>query len=84
MLVLSRKVGEKIILNDNVTIVVNRIAGHRVSIGIVAPRGMRIVRSELRRHDEIAQPVDEPGFSDPTGGAAAPTRAASETRAGSY
>jgi carbon storage regulator CsrA len=65
MLVLSRKVGEKIVLGDNVTIVINRIAGHRVSIGIVAPREMRVVRSELGARDEAARQPVVNGFSDP-------------------
>jgi carbon storage regulator CsrA len=74
MLVLSRKVGEKIVLGDNVTIVINRIAGHRVSIGIEAPRDMRVLRSELGPRENGAD--REPGangFSDPanTAGAAA-------------
>lgn len=47
MLVLSRKVGEKIVIDDKVTIIVNRISGGRVSIGIEAPQGVRVVRSEL-------------------------------------
>lgn len=47
MLVLSRKVGERIQIGDNITIVVNRIAGNRVTIGVEAPAEMRIVRSEL-------------------------------------
>jgi len=71
MLVLSRKVGEKIVVDDNVTIVINRISGQRVSIGIVAPRGMRVVRSELPPRDDAAG--REAGFSDP---AAAPTLSA--------
>ena len=66
MLVLSRKVGEKIVVDDNVTIVINRIAGQRVSIGIEAPRGMRIVRSELRLRDDAAGRHPDDGFSDPT------------------
>jgi len=38
MLVLSRKVGQKIVLGDQVTITINRISGGRVSLGITAPR----------------------------------------------
>jgi carbon storage regulator len=66
MLVLSRKVGQKIVLGDQVTITINRISGHRVSIGIVAPEGMRVIRSELKPHDK--QPKNEDaaeGFSSP-------------------
>jgi carbon storage regulator len=47
MLVLSRKVGERIVVGDNVRIVVNRITGNRVSIGIEAPADVKIVRGEL-------------------------------------
>jgi carbon storage regulator len=48
MLVLSRKVGEKIIIDDQVTLTVTRITGGRVSIGITAPAGVRVVRAELK------------------------------------
>jgi carbon storage regulator len=47
MLVLSRKVGERIVVGENVTIVVNKIAGGRVSIAIEAPREVSIIRGEL-------------------------------------
>lgn len=48
MLVLSRKVGEQIVIGDNITIVVNRVAGNRISLGIEAPANVRIVRGELK------------------------------------
>ena len=48
MLVLSRKVGEKLVIGGNITIVVNRVAGNRVTIGIDAPDEVRIVRGELK------------------------------------
>jgi carbon storage regulator len=51
MLVLSRKVGEKLVIGDNIVITVNRIAGQRVSIGVEAPPHVRIVRGELQSHD---------------------------------
>jgi|GEM_PF-715020 carbon storage regulator len=59
MLVLSRKVGQKIVLDDRVTISINRISGNRVSVGITAPPGVRVVRSEL------GPETSEGGFSDP-------------------
>ncbi len=51
MLVLSRKVGEKLVIGDNVTITINRIAGNRVTIGIDAPGSVKIVRGELEVHE---------------------------------
>jgi carbon storage regulator len=47
MLVLSRKVGEKIVVGDDITITVQRVAGGRVSLAIEAPRDVRILRGEL-------------------------------------
>lgn len=47
MLVLSRKAGEEILIGENVRLVINRVSGNRVTIGIVAPKDMHIVRGEL-------------------------------------
>ena len=47
MLVLSRKIGEKLVIGDNITVVVSRVAGNRVTLGIEAPHDVRIVRGEL-------------------------------------
>ncbi|MCE9548433.1 MAG: carbon storage regulator [Planctomycetia bacterium] len=70
MLVLSRKVGEKIQIGDNVTLIVTRIAGNRVTLGVSAPKNMRIVRTELKplgvRRDLARDdsPRSEPVLSD--------------------
>jgi carbon storage regulator len=48
MLVLSRKVGEQIVIGDNITVVVNKVTGNRISLGISAPSDVRIVRGELK------------------------------------
>ncbi len=47
VLVLSRKIGETISVGDGIEIVVNRISGNRVTLGIKAPGDVRIVRGEL-------------------------------------
>jgi carbon storage regulator len=47
MLVLSRKEGERIVIGDNITLVVSKVHGNRVTIGIEAPRDVKIVRGEL-------------------------------------
>jgi carbon storage regulator len=58
MLVLSRKIGEKLVIGDNITVVVNRVAGNRVTLGIEAPGEIRIIRGELREESPavIASP----------------------------
>lgn len=47
MLVLSRKVSERILIGDEVAITVVRIGPNSVRIGIEAPKAMNIVREEL-------------------------------------
>ncbi len=47
MLVLSRKTGEGIALDQDIEIEVLAIEGDRVRIGIKAPKEMRIYRKEL-------------------------------------
>jgi len=56
VLVLSRKVGERIVIGENITLVVKRVAGHRVTLGIDAPESVHVVRGELRpfSHEERA------------------------------
>jgi len=49
MLVLSRKVGDKITIGNNITVVVNRVDGNRVSLAIQAPANVRIMRGELAK-----------------------------------
>jgi carbon storage regulator len=49
MLVLSRKVGERIHVGDNIILEIRRIAGNRVTLALDAPRNVRILRGELER-----------------------------------
>ena len=57
MLVLSRKPGERIHVGDDITIVITKISGNRVSVGIEAPGDVRIVRGELPRFQDSSQLV---------------------------
>jgi carbon storage regulator len=47
MLVLTRKLGEKILIGNDITIMVADIGKSRVKLGIEAPADHRILRSEL-------------------------------------
>ena len=47
MLVLSRKLGEKIMIGDDIEITVSRIDGNRIRLGIEAPRDTPILRGEI-------------------------------------
>jgi carbon storage regulator len=47
MLVLTRKAGERIIVDESIAITVVSIRGNRVRVGIDAPMGVSIFREEL-------------------------------------
>ena len=47
MLVLSRKIGERIIINDTITVEVLQVVGNRIRLGVTAPPGVPIMREEL-------------------------------------
>ena len=47
MLVLSRKINERILIGDDIEIVVVAVAGDNVRLGIRAPKEVKILRSEV-------------------------------------
>jgi carbon storage regulator len=47
MLVLTRKIGEKVVIGNGITVTVVRSEGGRVRLGIDAPGDVRILRGEL-------------------------------------
>ena len=49
MLVLTRKLGEKILIGDDIVITVLDVRGDSIRIGIDAPRGVKIQRDEVVR-----------------------------------
>lgn len=60
MLVLSRKVGERIWIGDQISITVVRISGGGVRIGIEAPTELPVVREELKKGLASGFPTEEP------------------------
>jgi carbon storage regulator len=62
VLVLSRKVDQTIVIQDNITIKILEINGDRVKLGINAPRDVVILRQELREevHQENLRAVRRP------------------------
>ncbi len=47
MLVLSRKLNESVVINDQIVVTVVEVRGDRVRLGIQAPRDVPIHRSEV-------------------------------------
>ena len=56
MLVLSRKVGERIRIAEDIVVVVTAIQGDRIKIGIEAPKSVRVLRGERREIRPAIQP----------------------------
>ena len=48
MLVISRKIGESLVIDGEITVTVVKVAGGGVRLGIQAPSGYVIVRDELQ------------------------------------
>jgi carbon storage regulator len=59
MLVLSRKLGEKIYISDNICITIVDIDRGKIRLGIEAPRDVPIFRQELleKKDGETVAPV---------------------------
>ena len=55
MLVLSRKVSERIWIGDEIAITVVRLTSGGVRIGIEAPNELAVVREELKQKIEAAE-----------------------------
>lgn len=64
MLVLSRKKDEKIVIGDNISIMVVEIRGDKVRLGIEAPRDISVHRREVyeaikrKQAEDSGQPED--------------------------
>lgn len=53
MLVLSRKTGQSIIINDNIVITIAEVRNETVRVAIEAPREIKIYRKEI--YEEISR-----------------------------
>jgi len=58
MLVLTRKVGEEIVIGDEVRVKVVAVHGDRVRLGIDAPRTVPVDRLEIHQRRAEFQEVD--------------------------
>lgn len=60
MLVLSRKLGEKVVIGNGITLTVVEVTGNRVRLGIDAPDDVRILRAELACWQDVPESGNEP------------------------
>lgn len=58
MLVLTRKIGELIVIGDDIKIKIVEIKGKQVRIGIEAPRNVAVNREEIYKQKTAEKEVD--------------------------
>ena len=63
MLILTRRVGETIMIGDGVTVTVLGVKGNQVRIGVNAPKDIAVHREEIYERIKAEQSGDAPGHS---------------------
>jgi len=67
MLILTRRVGETLMIGDSVTVTILGVKGNQVRVGITAPKDVAVHREEIfqRIGREAAAQGGEPPAEDP-------------------
>ena len=59
MLILGRRIGERILIGDDIVVVVTNITGGRVELGIEAPKEVSILRDDAILRNGIYRPREQ-------------------------
>jgi len=67
MLILTRRVGETVMIGDDVTITVLGVKGNQVRVGINAPKSVAVHREEIYeriKREQQPEPQESPDATD--------------------
>ena len=59
MLILTRRVGETLMVGDEVTVTVLGVKGNQVRIGVNAPKDVAVYREEIYQRIQQEKPIDD-------------------------
>lgn len=67
MLILTRRVGETVMIGNDVTVTVLGVKGNQVRIGVNAPRDVAVHREEIFERIKREEQGGEPGRTEKSG-----------------
>ena len=59
MLILRRRIGERILIDGRIEVTVLQVRGGKVRLGFSAPRDVRVLREEVLRPAAVGAPAEE-------------------------
>jgi len=67
MLILTRRVGETLVIGDDVTVTVLGVRGNQVRLGVNAPKDVAVHREEIYQRIQNEKDVVNPAENDENG-----------------